>query len=832
MNMSLIFRLVFRDWRAGELHLLLASLLVAVGTVTTITMTISRIQSAMVLESASFLAADRVVDSGNPIPDGFYAAAREEGLTISEMMQFQSMVLSGSNNARTQLASIKAVDDSYPLRGFLKAARSPFGEGTSTTDVPAIGSVWLESRLFPALGVLLGDEIQVGYAKLKVDRVLISEPDRQFSMMDMAPRILMRIEDVESTGVVQPGSRLNYRLLLNGENASLDRMFGTIREDLGRDIRWRDVRGAEPRIGRALDRAESFFLIGGSMAVLLAGVAIALSAHRYANRHFDHVGIMKTLGATPNEILLSCIGILALLGLMGVALGLLVGTLVHLGLVWQFGHLLPPELPGLNARPFLMGSVTGLICLFAFALPPFLRLRNISPLQVIRRDTESTITSSLLTYTVGAIGSVALLIWYSGSVLVTFWLLLGIVLVSVGFGVVAIVLLRGGRLVGMQAGNIWRLALAGLQRRYKENTAQIIVFGLAIMLLLIMQLLRTSLISEWQAQLPTDTPNHVLLNVVSGQEEGVAEFLDKYATKSYLVPMYRGRIIEVNGENVVEYQRSVGAFGTGPRLSSTRELTWATTFPEDNTLISGEWWDENTTEHLVSIEDEYASNWGLKLGDELKFRVFGEEMTAKIASVRGVEWQENFRPNFFMILSPPLLKDLPASYMSFFFLPDENKRYITELISQFPTITVIDVDTILRQVQTIIDRVTTAVEWVLFLVMGSGALVLIASIQSSRDLRMKEHALLRSLGGTRNLISGSLTAEFALLGAMAGVVGVIGAECTVYLIESQILDLPYAIRPHLWALGPAIGAVIIAVVGYFGTRKLVKQPPMRILREV
>ena len=558
MSFSLILRLVLRDLRAGELHLLLASLLVAVGTVTTITMTISRIQSAMVLESASFLAADRVVESRNPIAEDILKAARSENLQIADVMQFQSMVLSQSDATRTQLASIKAVDANYPLRGVLKIASTPFGEGTSSTKVPEVGSIWLESRLFPALGVQVGDAIQVGFATLTVTGVLISEPDRQFSMFDMAPRLLMRMEDVGATRVVQPGSRINYRLLIAGEESAIKNMYESVKNEFDRDVRWRDIRGSEPQIGRALDRAEIFFLIGGSMAVLLAGVAIALSAHRYANRHFDHIGIMKTLGATPNEILIGCSGILALLGFVGVVLGLAAGVLVHLFLVWQFSHLLPPELPGLNARPFFMGSVTGLICLFAFALPPFIRLRNISPLRVIRRDANATVSSTFITYLVGAVGGIALLVWYSRSAFVTFWLLLGIVLVSVGFSVVAILLLRGGRIVGMQAGNVWRLALAGLQRRYKENTGQIVVFGLSIMLLLIMELLRTSLIADWQAQLPTDTPNHVLLNIVSGQEEGVAEFLDKYSTTSYLVPMYRGRIVAVNGEDVQKYQQSVG----------------------------------------------------------------------------------------------------------------------------------------------------------------------------------------------------------------------------------------------------------------------------------
>ncbi len=834
MNFHLVLKLVLRDWRAGELRLLLVSLLVAVGIVAAITMTVGRLQSAMMLEAASYLAADRVISGGKPIPEAFIDAADQNELAMSHTLTFTSMVVAQSTDARTQLVSVKAVDDEYPLRGTLKVTDEPFGWGDATEDVPDPGKVWLDSRLFPALGVELGDRVQVGYADFEISRVLTHEPDRGGSMWDMGPRLLMNIADVPATQVVQPGSRLNYKLLLSGERAGLDSVFETIREDLRPDYDWEDVRRSVAQIGRALDRAERFFLIGGSLAVLLAGVAIALSAQRYASRHINHVGILKTLGATPNDVLFAILGVLLLIGLVGMTLGYAAGSALHYFLVWNFRELLPAELPGVGFRPLILSTVTGLICLFTFALPQFLALKNISPLRVLRRDIADGATSKLVTYSFAAIGSVSLLIWYAENVLLVVGLLVGISLTCLVFSGIALVLLKGGRVVGAEAGSVWRLALAGLQRRRGSNTGQIIVFGLAIMMLLIIFLLRTTLIEEWQAQLPDELPNHFLLNVTNAQVEGVEAFLDEHAVyDGFLLPMLPGRVVAVNNENVRTYQENIQ--GTvrrmsGPRLSSTRQLTYLEDLPNENKVVKGDWWDPNTGAHEVSIEDSYAYRWDLDIGDELTFQVAGSEVTATVTSIRSLQW-ESFQPNFFMILSPAALREVPATFITGFHLADEDKRYVQDLISQFPTITVIDVGSIIEQVQSILSRATQAVEWVLYLVLGGGVLVLIAAIQSGRDYRMREYALIRSLGGSRNLISGSLIAEFTFLGAMAGLVAVCGAELSMWFIEGVIFEFDYTPRPMLWILGPLMGMVIILSVGYLGTRQLVSTPPIAVLRD-
>ena len=852
MTPTLVLRCAARDWRSGELRLLLAALLLAVGAVSAISLFVDRLQRALIAESTSFLGADRVIDSSREIPQRFRELAASQGLEQTDVLTFPSMVFAAEDDSdpassirpfgedaptpdRARLASVKAVGSKYPLRGVLRIAEQPFTAGEVTDEVPQQGQVWLDSRLLPALGVGIGDRVVVGHADFAVTAVLTAEPDRGSSFFEFAPRLLMRAEDVPATGVILPGSRISYRLALAGDDGNLAALKAEIEEELAPTFRWRSIRDANESIDRALGRAESFLLLGGLLAVLLAGIAVALSANRYARRHFDQVGVLKTLGATPREIQWFYIGVLCVIGVAGAVLGIVLGTLVHLGIVRAIGSLLPVNLPLPGARPLLIGLVTGFICLLAFALPPLLGLKKISPMRVIRRDLAAGVGPAI-TYGFAIAGSLGLLIWYSGDLFLTFWALLGAIVAGGGFAILALLLLRGGRVLGMQARSTWRLALAGLQRRYRENVAQIMIFGLAIMLLLIMLLVRTALIDEWRAQIPENTPNHFVMNVAAGEAAAVEALLRaNTGSEDELFPMIRGRITAVNDTPAREWrrqQREQGSEGgRGPGIRSERNLTFAADLPDNNVVVAGEWWDGTTDDPAISVEEEYAEDLGLTVGDSIAFDIGGLPLVATITNLRRVEWN-SLQPNFFIIFSPGALEGYPATYMTSFFLPPAKKAFLNELLMAHPTITVIEVDAIIAQVRRIIDRVTQAVELVLYLVLAAGVLVLIASIQSSRDQRLKEHALLRALGGTRRLISGALATEFAVLGAFAGIVAVVGAEITVYALNSQVFELATPLHPWLWAAGPALGTAMIALVGYLGTRKLVHSPPAAVLREV
>ena len=824
MNMMLVARMAWRDVRSGEMAVLLVALLVAVGTVTSISLFVDRLQSALLEESSNFLAADRQISSSQVIPEAFVQQAQQRGLDTAQTLVFPSMVFAGDLN---QLVSVKAVDATYPLRGELIAGTAPFQRGAPTDSGPEPGTVWLDSRLFPAMNLGLGDTIEVGMAQLTVSRVLIAEPDRGGSFFDLGPRLLMNMQDVEATEVVQPGSRLAYRLLLSGAEVGLE----GLREDLPLkpNFNWVSVRESSPRIGRALDRAESFLLLGGLLGVLLAGIAVGLSAHRYAQRHFAHVGVLKTLGATPSQILRGFMSLLLMVGLAAIGLGLLLGSLLHVAIVEILATLIAVELPLPTARPFLLGAATGLICALACAMPAFNQHKNVEPMRVIRRDLGVAPLSRWLSYGAAAGGSLLLLVWYTKDFWLTLWTLVSIVSICVVFGVLAWALLKGGRVAGMQAKSGWRLALAGLQRRRAENTAQILIFGVAIMLLLVMVLIRTALIDEWRSQVPEDAANHFVMNIAEGEVDGVRALVREGATEGeFLFPMIRGRVAQVNELSAKEWQESVRETG-GPRLTSERSLTWSVLAPENNEIVAGRWWSADSTEAEVSLELDYAEDFSLGLGDRMEFDVGGKKVWATVTSIRSLEW-ESMTPNFFIILSPGALQGFPATYMTSFFLEPNEKVFLNTLLSQYPTITVIEIDALIAQVQKIVGQVSQAVELVLALVLLSGALVLIASIQASRDTRMAEHGLIRALGGTRALIGGSLTAEFLVLGAFAGIVAVFGAELLVATLQIQVFELEAEAHPWIWLLGPTAGALIITIVGLLGSRSLIDTPPMSVLR--
>jgi putative ABC transport system permease protein len=830
VHFALALKLLWRDWRAGELTLLLASLIIAVGTVTTITLFVDRLQQALLAESATFLAADRVISSSDPISSDILAKAKELHLEQSQTLSFLSMVFSED---RAQFASVKAVDDQYPLRGNLIVSEAPFVRGRPIESGPPVGEVWMESRLFPSLGIQKGAMLDVGVASFPVGNVLIKEPDRGGGFNSVGPRVLMHLADVPDTEVIQPGSRLNYRYLFAGEASDLAEFESWVKPKLGLEARIFGVKEGTTGIGSALDRAERFLLLGGLLGVILAGVAIALAAQRYALRHYDHVAILKTLGATPNRIDFIFFVMFIVLGVLATLIGSGIGYGVQIIAVKILEPLIPIELPSPGMRPVWLGLVTGFVCLLSFALPPLLKLRKTVPVRVIRRDLDDSDVRDYMAYIFGIAGTIGLMWWYSQDLWLTMLIFSGGVVAVLVLSMVAYLMLRSGRVLGMQAGSTWRLALAGMQRRGQENTMQILVFGLAIMLLLILYLVRTALIEDWQAQIPPDAPNHFAINISPEDADPIRQlFHENDITSQPLYPMIRGRIASVNDELSTDRDKRRGnqSGEDGPRASSGRNLTWAKQLPDDNRILAGEWWkDDYDGPVLVSLEEDLARSNQLKVGDELIFSIQGRNLNATVASVRAVAW-DNMQPNFYIIFSPGGLDDFPSTYMTSFHLEKTEKLFLNTLLNSYPTMTVIEVDALIEQIQIIISQVTLAIELVLILIMISGSLVLLASIQASMDERMKQHAILRTLGAGRKLILGSLAIEFCALGFFAGVLATLGSEVTVYALETEIFQLEYEINPELWVLGPLIGTVLIGAVGTIATLKVVDTPPITVLR--
>ncbi len=869
--LRLSLRLLWRDWQGGELRLLLLALIMAVTSVTGIALFTDRLEQALLGESANMLAADRVLSGRSVAPAEWLDEAHGRDLRTAEIVSFGSMVFSDNGNV---LVSAKAVSDAYPLRGQLVVADQPFTAGAPIAGGPPAGEVWVESRVMPALGANIGDTVYVGEAALRVTRVIVQEPDRQQGgMMDNAgPRLMLNLADVPTTQVIQIGSRVSYRYLFAGEEAELEDYGLWLEERTGGEFRLRDVRDESAEVADALNKAESFLLLGSLFAVLLAGVAIALTARRYSERHFDYVAILKTLGCTSSQIMSIYVSIQIVLGVIAIVVGSVLGWAIHALILKALASVIPIVLPPAGFTPYIIGSLTAIICLLSFALPPLLALHNTSPLRVLRKDLDDNSLSARLPYGVGLIGSLVLMLWYSQDVLLTAIIVLavaGVVLVLSG---ISWLLLHSSNSVGMKAGSAWKLAMSATRRRRKQNILQVLVFSLTIMSLLILTLLRTDLIADWQAQLPENTPNHFLMNVTEPQVVGIQSFFreNDVEPNQFFLMMSAG-ITLINGEeplpiwdndeqsNVTERsagtdggdqdfdsadsndlaadsQSADGADGEqsqgGPRRVSNRQVTWTSELPKDNQVVEGEWWTDNPQPGFVSLEQDYAERLGAKIGDVVQFDVGqGQLIETQVQSLRTVRW-DNMQPNFFVIFSPGTLAGLGGTYLSTALMEQEQKALINELLGLFPTIVVIEIDALIEQIQTIIAQVTSAIELIAFLVLACGALVMLACVTATLDERFRENAILRTLGAGRKLILSSLFIEFATIGLVAGVIATVGAEASLYYLQTRVFQQDFALHYWVWLAGPVVGMLVIAMLGVVATRKVVNTSPLTVLRHI
>lgn len=818
-------RMLVRDWRGGELTILVAALVLAVGVVSGISAFTTRLDNALEQESHRFLAADLVVSGSSAMPDTWLQEASALGLGSARTLSFPSMVHGAGEGIH--LASVKAVSDAYPLRGELTTSARPYGEALPVSRGPGRGEVWLDSRLFALLDVAIDQRVTVGEAEFTVTAAVRTEPDQAASFYGYGPRVLMHYDDIPATGVVQPGSRVEYRQLYAGSREGLAAFSDFLDDRLGPGQELITVEEGQPGIAEALARAESFLLLAGSLAVVLAGVAVALAARRFSDRHHDYVAVMKSLGATSAQINRLYSRSLLALGLVATALGCALGWGLQALFFTLFQEQLPVQPGPSGLRPYAIGAVTSMTCLLCFAWPPLGRLAKTSPLRVLRKDTPLEGRRSVRDYLVGLCAVTLLMWWYSNDLLLTAALLAGLAL-TVGLGLVlAFTLLRGGRLVGMSAGSIWRLALAGLQRRGATNALQVVIFAMAIMMLLVLVLLRTSLIDAWQMQLPEDTPNHFMINIDPLEVGAIEALLSEEGIASQpMFSMTRGRIMAVGGEDLPATEDR-----TVDRRQREINLTWSEDLPEGNELLQGQWWPADTAEALVSVEEEFAERLGMSVGDSVRFMVGAQSFVVRVASIRALDWQ-SMQPNFWVVFPPGVLQDYPSTFMTSIHLPQDRKQFLNRFVREFPTVTVIEMDVVVEQIRAIIDQVSVAIELVLFVILLAGALVLVAGVQASVDARMHEGAILRALGARRALLLGGLLIEFCALGLFAGLLATVAAELSVFILQEQVMGMDYVASPWIWPVGLASGACVIGLLGVWSCRRVVSAPPVAVLREL
>ena len=839
LALRLSLKMLARDARAGELRILLAALVIAVASVTSVGFFADRIGRALNQESHQLIGADFVVSSDRPLDDALAAAAAARGLRVARAINFPSMAAHGG---KTHLAGFKAVTLGYPLRGTLRVAPDRNLPDAAIKEIPAPGTVWLDEQLATSLLVKPGDKIAVGDAELVFAKVVTLEPDRGASFFSIAPRLLFNQADLASTGLIQPGSRVVYRLRVAGNELAVADYAASVKANLARGQWIEEISNARPEVRASVDRAQQFLGLVSLLAVILAAVSIALASRRFMQRHLDGCAVLRSMGASQRTLLTMYTAEFLLLGLIGSALGTLVGYAVHALIAQILGYLVTTQLPAAGALPALQGFATGTLLLMGFALPPLMQLAGVPPLRVIRRETSEPKPLTVLTYAAGAAVLAGLVLWQARD------LKLGLV-ASGGFaaalGVSALVtwqVLRSLARLRTRSSSTsrfsWRYGVAAMRRRSVATVTQVVALSLGLAALLLLTITRGDLMAQWEKSVPADAPNRFVLNVQPDQRELFnQQFAAAGLARPDTYPMVRGRLIAVNGTP------------TGPELFGEarakrlvdREfnLSYMSSLPSHNQVIAGDWFTpQQLEEGALSVEDGIAKTLGLKIGDVLTYEVAGQKFTAPVTNLRKLDW-DSMRVNFFVIVTPELLEPFPTTFISAFHLPKDKPgitdrftdRFTDQLVARMPNITIVDVEAILRQVRGVIAQVAQAVQFIFLFTLAAGITVLYAALTASQDERTREAGIMRALGASGAQLKAAQWAEFVLTGALAGLFAALMAWGIGWSVGHFVLHLPMAFNPWLWVAGIGSGMLCAFVGGALALAGTLKRPPMATLRE-
>jgi putative ABC transport system permease protein len=835
MSFQLAWRLFKHEMRRGELTIILMAIILAVASVLSLSLFSERLQQALTERSAEFIAADSQLRSRDRVDESWIAEAQNRGLNTAFQISTRSMVFAGDQLA---LSDLRAVDGAYPLKGNVKIADVAFGEGKIVERSVAQGEVWIDSRLYQLLGIQMGDDIEIGDAKLSVTEILSAIPDAGFSVFNTDPMLLMSVQDVASTNITGPGSRVSYKYYFTGEASALDEYYDWLRPQMNREIhRWTSIEDDESPIGRSIARAEEYFLLASLLAIVLAAVSIAVAAQRYSQRHFDPVAIMKTLGASKSMIRQIYLMQICFITALGIIIGVLAGYLIQQGVVTLLAGKVEVSLSTWYWRPLGIAVFTGVTCALLFSLYPLLQLFSVPPLRVLRKDIQATLSSRALQFVFSG-SAVFLLMWtYSQNLMISSILFASGILLVISLLGMTYLLIMLGRKLGSGSMGAWTLAWARIRRRAMGNSVQLISFAITIMLLLVVLVMRNDMVKEWRDQLPQGTPNYFVANITESQKDALKQHFTKNDVQyEQFYPVARGRFVSINEEkirtDVTKEDEQVASEGR-QGLGREANLSWSTELQSGNVIVEGQWhddWQEGEPVPL-SIEADVASRLNIELGDVLNFNVGSEVIQATVTSMRKVDWQ-TLQPNFFFVLHPKAIENFSATYITSFHLDESRKSEISKIMAPFASVTLFDVDARINQLRQIIDQVSLAVEFILVLVLIAGALVLIAQVQASMDERMQELAILRTLGLKGKSIRFSVINEFLIIGTVAGLMAAFANEFSLYMLQTVVFQMQPSLHVEYWVIAPTVGAVVVGLLGAIGCWRLLSLNTGDLLRKM
>ena len=836
----LAWRQLARDFRAGELRLLVIAVTLAVAALTAVGFFADRLNGGLSRDATQLMGGDAIVASDQPTPEVILQKARALGLNSATTVVFPSMGRSiDARGGASRLVSVKAVSDSYPLRGRLRLSSGAGTPELSVARAPDAGTVWVESAVLDALQLKIGDPLLLGDATLRIAQVIVIEPDRGAGFMSFSPRVMLNQVDLPATGLIQPASRVTYRLLVSAPDNN-ERSDPRVREFTRwteaqlkaqslRGVRVESLDGGRPEMRQTLDRAEKFLNLVALLSALLAAVAVGIAARDFASRRLDDCAMLRVLGQSQRTIALQYLIEFALVGLLASVGGVALGFVVHHGFVWLLAGLVAASLPSASWWPALFGLGVGFTLLIGFGLPPVLQLAQVPPLRVIRRDVGALKPASMAVWLAGALGFSALLLAVSSDVklgLIAVGGFAAAIAVFALLGWSAVLLLR--RAVPESNAPRWLvLATRQIAARPAFAVLQVSALSVGLLALVLLVLLRTDLIGSWRAATPPDAPNRFVINVQPEQGDEFKARLQEAGIAQYdWYPMIRGRLVAINGQTL----SADTVTGERARRLVEREfnLSHSPVLPPHNLLAEGRWVPEEAGG--LSVESGLAETFGLKLGDTLRFDIAGQPTEAKITSLRKVDWG-SMRVNFFVLFPNSKLEDVPVTYIAAFKAPAAATEFDNALIRQFPNLTSIDVSASIAQVQGVLEQVIGAVQFLFVFTLAAGLVVLFAAVSATREVRSREFAVMRALGASGKLLAQVQRAELLGVGALAGVLASVAAVAVGWVLARQVFDFNWNPSPWVPLIGGVAGALLSLAAGWWGLRDVLRRPVVETLRQ-
>lgn len=837
MNVSLFkmsFRSLWRDLRSGELVLLLLTLVLAVAALSTVAFFSDRLKSGLNRDAQTLLGGDLVVVSDNPPPASLSFKIKELGLRSISTLSFPTMARTTEQNGeQTKLVSLKTIEAGYPLKGWMEIRTGSQGSSQKISSGPEPGEVWVDSSLLQALQLKIGDHLLLGSAKFKIQSEIIKEPDRGSGFANFAPRVMMNIQDLAATELVQPASRISYRLAVVGPSSPIQQLQEEVTTQLkgSKAIEWKGVRletleSGRPEMTQTLGRASNFLNLVALLAALLSAVALTLAARNFADRNLDACALYRVLGLSQKQIAQIHAIEFIVIGLLGSALGLLLAYAGHELLLYLLKDLLDTQLPGVTLQPVINGLLVGLALVVAFGLAPVLQLASVPAIRVLRRDIGAPKVSNWLTVGMGLFTLMGLLLLTShdlklGSIVLGGFSVSVLLIAAIAWGLMFLVKRFNQQGKGP---SWWRWSVRQFSSQPAFAVVQMTSIAIGLMAVLLLIILRTDLVSSWRSASPANAPDRFVINVMPEQEKEFRTSLQASEVKDYdWFPMFRGRLVAINGlaVNPDNYQED-----RAKRLLDREfNLSNSALAPAHNQVIAGAWRSEE--ENAISIEDGIAKTLAIQLNDELSFDIAGVVSVAKVTSIRKVDWS-SMRANFFVMYPKSNMADVPVTYMGAFKAPG-NEDFDRKLVSQYPNITLVNMKTTLDQVQAVLNQIILAVEMLFAFSLLSGIVVLMTTMIVNRDQRSRDFAVMRALGASQALLKKVQLSELCLVGAIAGFLASVLANSLAWALAYFVFEFAWSLSLSMLLIGPVAGALLAWLVGWMTLRKVISQPVMQTL---